>query len=81
MKDTTKATVNMASMKCTNGGIITVKGTTKTEGVELVFTPRSNADGNVEWFCITSTGGGSADGHFRYVPAECRKSTVPAAGS
>jgi type IV pilus assembly protein PilA len=64
------ATVNMASIGCTDAtGIITGTGTaTKAKGVVITMTPTLLAGGNINWKCETPTAT-----NYRYVPAECRQ--------
>lgn len=67
IKDSTLSTVNMDYFKC-NNGVIEVKGTAKSKGVILTFTPAMNADNVVTWTCVVD----DVDKN-KYVPNECRK--------
>ena len=61
----TSATVNMASLSCTDtSGVITATGTAKAASAVLIFTPTPSATG-VSWACTTTSA-------KKYVPAECR---------
>nr|WP_315469318.1 pilin [uncultured Undibacterium sp.] len=63
--DTTTATKNLVSAKCTPAtGVITVTGTAATQNTVLVYTPTPASD-IISWKCTTTT-------PIKYVPAECR---------
>jgi type IV pilus assembly protein PilA len=66
--DSTVATKNMASYKCTDtDGKIAVVGTAAAKAVALTYKPTVNADNVVTWTCSTP----DATTH-KYVPSECR---------
>jgi type IV pilus assembly protein PilA len=65
--DTTVATTNTASIKCTDTtGVIVGTATAKGKGAALTLTPTLNADSTIVWKCT------SAAGDAKYVPSECR---------
>ena len=61
----------LAGGSVTDGGLITLVGSTASVGadVTIVLTPNVNASGAVIWACST---GGNTDVQ-KYVPAECRQ--------
>ena len=63
--NTTVATVNTASIDCTDAtGVIVATGTARAGAVVLTLTPTRNADSKVTWACTSSIA--------KYAPSECR---------
>lgn len=61
-----QSTTNTDSAQCA-GGTITVVGTARANGVDLVYVPTFVAnDATIRWACSTTAG------NERFVPAECR---------
>lgn len=62
----TGPTVNIASLTCTDNGVITVTTTDKAGGVTITLTPTYVPSEVVRWECAVQSG------LNKYVPAECR---------
>jgi type IV pilus assembly protein PilA len=63
--DTTVATENLASLKCTDAsGVLTMVTTAKAGATTVTLSPVPNADGTVIWTCKGDIA--------KYVPSQCR---------
>ena len=68
VKNSTVATVNMASFSCADGKITVTGSADKAKGVVLEFNGTMNVDNVVTWTCQVTDAALN-----KYVPNECRK--------